>query len=376
MKTDISIWEEETFFSDQQIVIIGGGFLGLWSALELKLKDPKAAITILERGIIPMGASTRNAGFACFGSPTEMLLDSKLMGDDKMWQTVEMRYKGISKIRRLFNDDVIAYDACGGYECFDADTNILDELKSKLSWLNKGMFNITGNENSFQWCNNKLKDFEFNGFHALIENQLEGGLHSGKLLRALIQKVQSLGVHIFNGITVNGWNKIAGKIVISTSIATIKTEQLLICTNGFASQLLPEVFIEPARGQVFVTAPIEGLKMKGTFHYNEGYYYFRNVGNRVLIGGARNLDFATENTDELLLNEKIQIELKRFVSTHLLPSTPFNITHQWSGIMGFTKDKLPVVQAVEENIYVAVACNGMGVALSPIIAEQVAALMS
>jgi len=64
----VSIWEKETFYAPQDIVIVGSGFVGLWSAFYLKKKDPDLKITILDRGMIPTGASTRNAGFACFGS--------------------------------------------------------------------------------------------------------------------------------------------------------------------------------------------------------------------------------------------------------------------------------------------------------------------
>src|SRR4051812_19715273 len=121
MKTAISIWGEETFFAQQDVIIIGSGFLGLLSVLELITQRPEGKITILEKGIIPTGASTRNAGFACFGSPTEMIYDAKAMGEDKMWSIVEMRYKGIQKIRQYFKDDVIDFDECGGYECFKDD---------------------------------------------------------------------------------------------------------------------------------------------------------------------------------------------------------------------------------------------------------------
>jgi glycine/D-amino acid oxidase-like deaminating enzyme len=48
--------------------------------------------------------------------------------------------------------------------------------------------------------------------------------------------------------------------------------------------------LKPARAQVLITKPIDSLKIKGTFHMDRGYYYFRNIDNRVLIGGGRNLD--------------------------------------------------------------------------------------
>src|SRR6202012_6277942 len=91
---------------------------------------------------------------------------------------------------------------------------------------------------------------------------------------------------------------------------TFTTSQLLVCTNAFARQLLPQLDIEPARGQILVTSPIEQLPFKGTFHYEEGFYYFRDLGDRVLLGGARNKDFAEEKTMGMTITVTIQQELK------------------------------------------------------------------
>ena len=88
----ISIWEKESFFSPQDIIIIGSGFSGLWSALHIKTLHPNYKVTILERGLIPTGASTRNAGFSCFGSPSELIHDVRSRGANEMWKLVSMRY--------------------------------------------------------------------------------------------------------------------------------------------------------------------------------------------------------------------------------------------------------------------------------------------
>ena len=86
-----SLWEQESFFAPSDVIIVGSGLLGLWTSLEIKLRKPSTLITIIDRGVIPLGASTRNAGFACFGSPGEMISDAKTMGEEQMWQLVEMR---------------------------------------------------------------------------------------------------------------------------------------------------------------------------------------------------------------------------------------------------------------------------------------------
>ena len=373
MNSTNSIWEDESIFCKNDFLIIGGGLAGLWCAYELQLKYNQARILIIERGIIPSGASTRNAGFACFGSPTEMIYDAAVMGDDKMWSTVEMRYKGIRKIRKVFGDAVIDYDPCGGFECLKNEQAA--QVHERLSWLNKGMQAITGKEESFNWSNEKLDRFGLKGFDKMIENDLEGGLHSGKLVFALQQYLQSKGVLFFSGMEVMRVEKDTNHYrVITTSNQTFTSTSLLYCTNAFSQHLLTGLVVTPARGQVIVTSPIEDLKLNGTFHYDEGYYYFRNVGNRVLLGGARNKSFDTEKTTELTITPTIQDELLRFLSEHILPGKAFSITHKWSGIMGFTANKEPIVEKVDDNAYAVIACNGMGVALTPIIAEKVAAM--
>ena len=112
----LSIWEKESWFAPADIVIAGSGLVGLWSAYYLKKKHPSLRITIIERGIVPTGASTRNAGFACFGSLTELLADIDQMGEDKMLELVSLRYRGLKKIRKTFRDAEIGYEQLGGFE--------------------------------------------------------------------------------------------------------------------------------------------------------------------------------------------------------------------------------------------------------------------
>ena len=68
-----SYWEKSVFGGHRDVVIIGAGITGLNAALNLKIAKPKLKITVLEKGVIPSGASTKNAGFACFGSISEIL---------------------------------------------------------------------------------------------------------------------------------------------------------------------------------------------------------------------------------------------------------------------------------------------------------------
>ncbi len=367
----ISIWEKESFYRSQDIIIIGAGLAGLWSAYNLIKKDPKLRILILEKGIIPYGASTRNAGFACFGSLTELISDAAIMGSEKMWQIVEMRYKGIQKIRSIFPDNEIDYDACGGFECLDSKVHNIEQLKNNLPEWNKNLQSITGIKETFSFNNNKLSSFGLHGFDALIENKLEGGLHSGKLVQALLKKLQSMGVEVLTGISVQRWQDKGHEVEIFTNHeVSFKSSQLIICTNAFSNALIENAGVIPARGQVIVTSPIENLQLRGTFHYDEGYYYFRNLGNRVLLGGARNKAMQEEATTELNTTDLIQKELEQFLSDHILRQS-YKIEYRWSGIMGFTPSKEPVIKQVAPRVCVVLLCNGMGVSLAPTVTEHI-----
>lgn len=367
----ISIWEKESFYADRDVIIIGAGLTGLWSAYELQQKMPAANILILEQGLIPTGASTRNAGFACFGSPTELLHDAAIMGADKMWQMAETRFKGIKKIRQLFGDTVINYDACGGYECLHQPLHNIEEVQEKLQWLNKGLKEITSAEQTFTRADEKLAAFGLKGFEAMIENKQEGGLHSGKLVQALTKKVQSMGVEILTGISVTKYEEDGKGINVYTKQGIhFKTKRMLVCSNAFTDKLVPAMVLKPGRGQIIVTTPINGLALKGTFHYDEGYYYFRNAGNRILLGGARNKCFEEETTTMFATTEIIEKELENFLTAHFVIDKPFTIEYKWSGIMCFTENKEPCLQNITPNIIAVIACNGMGVALSPIITEN------
>lgn len=382
----ISAWEQSTYFAPKDVVIIGCGFVGLWTALELINKYPKMQITILERGVIPSGASTRNAGFSCFGSVSELMYDIALMGEANMLETVKMRYDGLQKIQRTFDKKVIDYDQFGGYELFEKNGPYdIQQLDKDIAYLNKILAPVlkTPKKNGkyvpiYSNESKKIKQLGFQAIEALAFSPLEGQLNSAKLVLALQQAVQSKGVHILFNTEVKKFKSHKKGVTIHTNLeAPLETKQLLICTNGFAKQLMPSLDVVPARGQVFITEPIPNLKFKGTFHFDEGFYYFRNVGNRLLLGGARNKDFKNEKTYSLDTSPIIQKTLEEFMMKRILPkgSKKPKIELRWSGTMGMGKIKKPIIEEVQPNIFCAVRMSGMGVAIAPIVAERVVKLM-
>jgi glycine/D-amino acid oxidase-like deaminating enzyme len=262
---------------------------------------------------------------------------------------------------------------------FDVSQAISAEgLKQQVAYLNSLLKNITGSKKTYKIADGDLKKFGFGNTSHMVENTFEGYLHSGKLVQALMRTVQAMGVQIFSGIEIKSFETGVNGVEVQTNQKILfSTRQLLICTNAFAKELLPEADIVPARGQVLVTSPIKNLPWKGTFHFDEGYYYFRNLGNRVLLGGARNKDFEGERTSNFDTTDTIQTALEHFLRTVILPhyNEPYTIEHRWSGIMGMGSEKSPILKEVQPNIFCAVRMSGMGVALAPVIGLQVSELL-
>ena len=389
----ISVWEQSTYYAPKDVVIIGCGFVGLWTAYELIHKNPKLKITILERGVIPSGASTRNAGFSCFGSVSELMYDVELMGEANMLETVKMRYDGLQRIQKVFKAKEIDYNQWGGYELFEGkksknssnDLYDISKLENDIAYLNKILAPAlkTPKKNGkylpiYTNASKEIKKLGFQGIEALVFNQMEGQLNSAKLVLALQKAVQAKGVQILFSTEVKKFKSHKKGVTITTNLdAPLETKQFIICTNGFAKQLIPDLDVVPARGQVFVTEPIKNLKFKGCFHFDEGYFYFRNLGNRLLLGGARNADFKNEKTYSLDTSDTIQKVLEKFMMERILPkgSKKPKIELRWSGTMGMGKIKKPIIEQLQPNVYCAVRMSGMGVAIAPIVAQKALKLM-
>jgi gamma-glutamylputrescine oxidase len=238
----LSYWERDSFFKDIDVTIIGSGIVGLNAALTLKTKHPKLNILILERGILPYGASTRNAGFACFGSVSELLDDLSKHSEDEVFNLVERRWKGLDRLRRNLSDSAIDYLNYGGYELFNPDDEaIYQKCAEQIDYINKKTFEAIGVASVYKNADEKIKQFGFNKTSHLIACTAEAQIDTGKMMKALLHRVQNLGVIIINGISVTRWEEKSDGIELCTNQnVNFKTNKLLAATNAFAKQLLPE----------------------------------------------------------------------------------------------------------------------------------------
>lgn len=369
---NLSYWEKNTWLSNVDFCIIGSGIVGLTCALQLKQKHPNAKVLVLEKGILPQGASTKNAGFACFGSVSELLSDLEKHTEEEVVSLVKQRIDGLNLLRTNLGDKAIDYQQNGGFELFQQkDAAIFEKCERQHAYVNSllepifhaPVFSIQSNSHGFQNC-----------LPFLFHTPLEGQIDTGKMMHALLTKVLSLGVLLLNATEVISVESNSQNVEIQINKQIFKAKHVFVATNAFASSLFP-VEVTPARNQVLITREITKLPFKGNFHLDEGYYYFRNIHNRILLGGGRNLDKAGETTTRLATTEHIQTALETLLREVILPNYKVDIELRWSGILGVGDKKQPIVKQIANRIYCAVRLGGMGVAIGSNTGKQLANLL-
>lgn len=364
IKAERSYWESELYDQKYDLVVIGAGLTGQSAAHFYKKNNPRKKVLLIDRGFYPIGASTRNAGFACFGSPTEHMADMKIEEESKIIDRIRRRLNGLNLLRTTLGDDSIEFRKPGAYEIF-TDDGVYDQAVGQLPVFNRWL------REAAEIKEDVYEATEHNGFKA-ISIKYEGCLHPGKMMQTLHHRNLDLGIEFRWDAVVEDLDIKNKKVVLNNDIA-IESDKIVIATNSFTKKILPDIDIKPGRGFVFVTKPIRNLKWKGTYHFDAGYYYFRGVGqNRFLLGGARSLDIDVETTTEFGTNEKIKSHLLEFANNVIELPKGWEIEREWSGIMGFTPTKSPIMNALSEDVVLVAGLSGMGVALGMQLGKEAA----
>lgn len=370
---NLSYWEYKSWFSNVDFTVVGSGIVGLNCALALHKNHPNAKILVLEKGQLPQGASTKNAGFACFGSISEVLSDLKSHTVAETVLLVKKRVEGIQLLRKNLGDSNINFQRNGGHELFlTKDKLLYEKCLDKLEEVNELLQPVFGampfktNDNTFGFKNIQEK---------YITHVFEAQIDTGMMMTSLLKLAQQKDIKILNATEVKGFQDDVNGVLVKTNVTDFKTNHLFISTNGFAAKLLDEP-VQPARAQVLITKPIENLQIKGTFHLEEGYYYFRNIDNRILLGGGRNLDFKGEETTSFGQTNLIQNQLELLLKENILPNTNFEIEQRWSGIMGIGRQKKPILKQLSEHVFCGIRLGGMGIAIGSLVGKELADLLN
>ena len=375
-------WELTTFYRPADVIVVGAGLTGLQTALALKNARPALDVLLLERAAVPQGASTRNAGFACFGGPTELLADLDAYGEEAVAATVGQRLAGVRALERNFARRGIGWQKLGGYEWID-DPAVADRVLSRLPALNRLLAPLTGLPRTWSVVpadDPARRPFRRGAGHVLLRNPLEAQLHPGKLVTTLLADCRRAGVRTLFGCDITDVTNDGDRVEVTTAGGVALTAgRAVVTVNAFVNRLTASPAgsrVRPVRNQVLLSRSFPDLNLRGCYHYHEGYVYFRNVGpDRLLIGGARHRAGAASETTAFGPNgvpEAYLIDkLNAWLPGRGWSAADFPV--RWSGILAQGDGKEPVLRYAAPRLLVAGRLAGMGVALSADLARRAAA---
>ncbi|MFK7757441.1 MAG: NAD(P)/FAD-dependent oxidoreductase [Flavobacteriales bacterium] len=367
---NFSYWEKQFISSSADLIIIGSGITGLSAAYHAASKHPKWKIIVLDKFVYSNAASTRNAGFACFGSAGELTADLRNgLSYKEVFSTLEKRLKGLTLLRDTLGDSALDYESCGGTEIFTSNQeNEYHGILNQLDELNYQLNEFTNSADTFQVSS---PPSALVGFKYAIKNELEGKLNPGSLMKAWAKKCQDLGVEIYGGMSAQLLEDYSG---VSIKNHVIKSKQIAVCTNGLSESLRLDLKLSPARNLVVLTEPIPKLELPSTYHHLQGYMYFRKIHDRLLLGGGRHEFLAEEETSKFEVNSDLRLRLERYLKEHF-GILPEQIEMEWTGIMGVGNSKKPLVNRLNEHVVYGVKLGGMGVAIGSLVGKEVADLL-
>ena len=369
-----SYWERETYFKNLDLVIAGGGFTGYSAAIQFLKSRPGSKILILEPDPFGALASSKNAGFICFGSSAELVHYKQEFGEDQLKSLLLKGKLGSERMLKWLGARNLEYKSTGASELFlKQDAETYKTSLNELSLLNI-MFKEAG-ISELQFAEGRKSNHSFSTDHFLGEILInsEAQIDSSKALLSYRKYASNLGNVKLLPFFLDEYKQLKNSVSLKlTNGIEFKTKKLLVAVNALAAHFTKEKSIETARGMVLVTKPIDGLKMNRNYHQNSGYIYFRNHGSRIVIGGARDIDSQAEATSETGYNAQIEEHLLRMLNDVILPGRKVEIEHKWNGFMGFTETGQPLDSQLDDTVYFAAGFNGMGVAISNQLGYEVA----
>ncbi len=339
-------------------------------AFFLEKKYPSLRVALIDAHPSPFGATTRNAGFACYGSLSEYVDDTKRHGEDYALSLMLERREGLRILQECLPPEDMGWKREGGSELFlDSEKELLDECLAIRENLNTKLSKSPNNP--FKVILDPSIDLGLSKNIQAVYNQDEGSIHSGLMLRSIQRRLSQ--VHTYFGTQAHHLSSHANGVEIHSNHFQLNAGKVLVSTNALAQELLPHLDVLPNRGQILVTSPIPSLNIKGNIHYQEGFYYARQLSDkRILIGGGRNVDFEKEQTADMEVTPEIQAAIENVLNEAIIPAnTDYRIDYRWAGVMGFgsNNEKTPLV-GVDGNIHYIVRLGGMGVALAPYLAKN------
>ncbi len=333
------------------VLIIGAGIAGVSLAWHLAAR--RIDLVLVEREHVAWGASGRNAGFLLAGVAASYTEAVRAYGREKAREVWEMTNENHDRMIEAARGQDVGHRRLGSaiLPATEAERALLIESEQLL--LEDGF--------KARWDGSRLV------------NPRDGEVDPTATVAALARQARA-GV-IREGVNVTALTPRAREVAVRAGDDECVAGVVILATNGYTSELVPAVKIQPTRAQMLATAPETTSITDMPVYSNYGYRYWRQLPTgEVLIGGWRDTSLETEKTLDAEPTPEIQEHLDRAVRD-LGVST--EVTNRWAGTMGFTESGLPMAGPLDgmPNVYICAGFTGHGMGFAFVTAKRVAEMI-
>ncbi len=336
--------------------VIGAGITGIGLARCLSAR--KVKVVVLERDTIAGGASGRNAGFLVSGLGEHYARSVEFWGRTAAKAITRFHLQNHALIADCIAEHEIdcnhARDGCFVIASDSAEEDLLRE---------SGRLQLEdGFRCEFIEASEIARILGTRGFLGGLLNCLDGYVDPVRLTRGIAAAVQRSGCEISEHTRVECIRQSGASYVLETERGAVTTPLVFLAANAWTPSLLPEMALQPVRGQCLALGPLDAPAPPLPCYTNYGSEYWRGSGRYLLLGGMRRSGKAGEIGCDEAISEPVQTALDRYRSEHFPTLSGAPVAYRWSGIMSYSIDGLPLVGAVpgRKGMFLAAGYTGHG----------------
>lgn len=351
------------------VAIVGAGICGLSIAYWLRHARPGWRVLVLERKRVAGGASGRNAGFLLQGLATAYAEDVRVHGSEAAHRLWDLTLENRNQLIGQFGMDRLGAAESGSLTVAGtpAEAALLERSHELLA--------ASGVQSNFLSSSEVNARLQSRGFFGAIE------IPTGVVVDPYATcKAIAIDTDVIEGVTVEDIVPLGDRCLVEADRCVVEASRVVVAVNAATGLLLPELVdvVRPTRAQMFATDPLPRALSQPVYTH-EGYYYIRQLSSgEVLLGGARHKHFSAEVGFEDATTTSLQADLAAYLAEHFPWVGDYRVGRRWSGTMGFSERRMPIVGEVPERGPVTwvggFSGHGMSTAfaLGRAVAEQVA----
>ena len=356
------------------VVVVGGGFTGLWTSIFLKQLAPETEVTVLEQAMLGYGGSGRNAGQVSGSIDHSHKLAIAHFGKDEARRMARIGLQNLDELARFIRERDIACDfnRCGQLSVALTSAQV-DDARNLVAAANElgveGLRFLTADEARAE-LNSPL-------YLAGVHDPGWGSVNPIGLVDGLRREAGRLGVKFFERTRVNGFTRTAAQMRVQTPSGAVTADKLILATNAFTHHVLPQLlrWFIPVYDYILVSEPLTANQLAAigwrrrqvvvdfrTF-FN---YYGLTADNRILWGTSEAKYYAPNRVEATCDHSEPHYDALRESFRRHFPQLPsLKWEYAWGGPIASTTRLTPFYGTREGGrLLYGLGYTGLGVANS------------